>query len=84
MRLVRHIRDIWCDRKLTFRKEEEGAESTPTRSSDITAEHRVQEVWLDFSTSQVGQGIPKVGYRKAMPKSTIGGSTEYEHLKRGD
>lgn len=52
-------------------KEEEGSPTPPQEASDIPAERRVSEAWLDFSdksTEETRKGL--VGYRRAVPRAS--------------
>ena len=61
----------WKVGKFLMRLEEEGAETQPRESSDIPAERRVSEAWLDFSDQSTE--LPqkgKVGYKRAVPRAS--------------
>ena len=61
----------WKVGKFLMRLEEEGAETQPRRSSDIPAERRISEAWIDFSdksTEQTQKG--KVAYKKSVPRAS--------------
>lgn len=60
----------WKVGKFLMRMEEEGSPTPPQGASDIPAERRVSEAWLDFSdkrTEESRKGV--VGYKKAVPRA---------------
>lgn len=60
----------WKVGKFLMRMEEEGSPTPPQEASDIPAERRVSEAWLDFSdksSEESAKGV--VGYKKAVPRA---------------
>ena len=53
-----------------LRLEEEGAESPIKMSSDVAADNRVSESWLDFSDKSTAESARgRVKYKKAVPRA---------------
>ncbi|KAF7185281.1 Aspercryptin biosynthesis cluster-specific transcription regulator atnN [Pseudocercospora fuligena] len=58
----------WKVGKFLMRLEEEGSDA-PTTSSDIPAERRISEAWLDFSDKSLPAGRGRIGYKRAVPRA---------------
>ncbi|KXT06176.1 hypothetical protein AC578_1412 [Pseudocercospora eumusae] len=59
----------WKVGKFLMRLEEEEGSDTPTTSSDIPAERRISEAWLDFSDKSLPAGRGRIGYKRAVPRA---------------
>lgn len=64
----------WKVGKFLIHLEEEGSGKPPTQPSDIPAERRVSEAWLDFKEktgdADADGKRPKIGYRRAVPRAS--------------
>ena len=61
----------WKVGKFLLHLEEDGAETVPRAASDIPAERRVSEAWLDFSDKSDEQPARgKVAYKMPVPRAT--------------
>ena len=62
----------WKVGKYLMRLEEEGSgESPPARASDVRAEARISEAWLDFSNPAEARSSAQVRYKKAVPPEKV-------------
>lgn len=53
-----------------MRMEEEACPTVPRRASDVLADKRVSEAWLDFSDKSMEEGRKGlVGYKRALPRA---------------
>jgi len=74
----------WKVGKFILGIEEADADATPMVASDIPADHRISEAWLDFSEKSfelAGRG--RIAYRRAVPRASPRPSLNPDLFERG-